>query len=61
MSTRGIEDVDIYEGNINGEIFNSFIVQSLVPLLQPFDGKSGTLHIAGSAKNITKPSKPTST
>jgi len=36
----GIEDVDIYEGNINGEIFTNFIARSLVPLLQPFDGKS---------------------
>ena len=40
MSTRGIEDVDIYEGSINGEIFSSFIARSLVPLLQPFDGKN---------------------
>ena len=40
MSTRGIEDVDIYEGNINGAIFTTFIARSLVPLLQPFDGKS---------------------
>jgi len=28
------------EGNINGEIFTNFIARSLVPLLQPFDGKS---------------------
>ena len=24
MSTRGMEDVDIHEGNINGEIFSGF-------------------------------------
>ena len=40
MSTRGIEDVDIYQGNINGDIFTRFIAQSLVPILQPFDGKN---------------------
>ena len=40
MSTRGMEDVDIHEGNINGEIFSGFAARSLVPLLQPFDGKN---------------------
>ena len=40
MSTKGIEDVDIYEGCINGEIFTNFIARSLVPILQPFDGKN---------------------
>ena len=39
-STRGIADVPIHEGNINGQIFSDFISQSLVPLLQPFDGKN---------------------
>lgn len=38
MSTRGIEDVAIYEGNINGETFSNFIDQNLVPILQPFNG-----------------------
>jgi len=40
MSSRGIEDVDIYDGCINGEIFTNFIARSLVPILQPFDGKN---------------------
>ena len=40
MSTRGMEDVNIHEGNINGEIFSGFAARSLVPLLQPFDGKN---------------------
>jgi len=40
MSNRGIEDVDIYEGSIDGAIFSTFIARSLVPLLQPFDGRS---------------------
>ena len=38
MSERGIEDVDIYDGNINGDTFGSFVDRSLVPILQPFDG-----------------------
>lgn len=38
MTTRGIEDVDTFEGSINGDIFCDFIVRSLVPLLKPFDG-----------------------
>ena len=40
MSTRGIEDVAIHEGNINGEIFSDFISQNLVPLLQPIDDEN---------------------
>ena len=32
--------MDIYEGNISGEIFTNFIASSLVPFWQPFDGKS---------------------
>ena len=40
MSTKGIEDVDIYDGCINGEIFTNFIARSLVPIVQPFDGKN---------------------
>ena len=38
MSTRGVEDVDTYEGNINGDIFCDFIERCLVPILQPFNG-----------------------
>ena len=40
MSTRGIEDVSIYEHNINGTIFANFVAKCLVPILQPFDGRS---------------------
>ena len=40
MSSRSIEDVDIYDGCINGEIFTNFIARSLVPILQPFVGKN---------------------
>ena len=38
MSMRGLEDFDIYEGNINGDIFCDFIERCLVPILQPFNG-----------------------
>ena len=38
MSTRGLEDVDTYEGNINGDIFCDFVERCLVPILQPFNG-----------------------
>ena len=40
MSSRGIEDVNIYDGCISGEIFTNFIARSLLPILQPFDGKN---------------------
>lgn len=35
-----MEDVDTYEGNVNGEIFCDFVKRCLVPLLNPFDGTS---------------------
>ena len=40
MSTRGIEDIDTYEGNINGDIFCDFVQRCLVPILQPFNGSN---------------------
>ena len=30
--------MDVYDGNINGDIFGNFIDRSLVPILQPFNG-----------------------
>ena len=38
MSTEGIEDVFIVEGNISGDVFVRFIRTSLLPILQPFNG-----------------------
>lgn len=38
MSQRGLEDVDTYEGTINGNTFCDFIERCLVPILQPFNG-----------------------
>ena len=38
MSQRGMEDVDTYEGTIDGDTFCDFIDRCLVPILQPFNG-----------------------
>lgn len=38
MSTRGIEDVYIHEGTVNGEVFEDFVFKTLLPILQPFNG-----------------------
>ena len=38
MSTRGVEDADVYEGHVNGDVFCDFVERCLVPILQPFDG-----------------------
>ena len=38
MSERGMEDVDIYEGTVNGDIFCEFVTRCLVPILLPFNG-----------------------
>ena len=38
MSTRGVEDVYIHEGTVNGEVFEDFVRTTLLPVLQPFNG-----------------------
>ena len=38
MSMCGIEDVYIYEGNANGEVFEHFVRTTLLPLLMPYNG-----------------------
>ena len=38
ISTEGVHDVYITEGNINGERFSHFIEKYLVPVLQEFNG-----------------------
>ena len=38
MSARGMEDVDTYEGSINGDTFCDFVERCLVPILQLFNG-----------------------
>ena len=34
MSTRGVEDADVYEGHVNGDVFCNFVERCLVPILQ---------------------------
>ena len=40
MSTRGIEDIDTFEGSINGDTFSDLINRCLVPLLHPLNGQN---------------------
>ena len=37
MSTEGVEDIYIYDGNVTGEIFLDFVRKCLLPLLMPFN------------------------
>ena len=38
LTTRGVEDSYIVEGNVNADVFLQFIERSLLPILPPFDG-----------------------
>ena len=38
MSTRGVEDVYLVEGSVSGETFLQFVQQSLLNIVQPFNG-----------------------
>ena len=38
MSTEGMEDVYIVEGNVTGDVFVKFVRNCLLPVLQPFNG-----------------------
>ena len=40
LSTRGIEDIEITEGTVNGDLFVHFVEHTLLPILQPFDGRN---------------------
>ena len=40
MSINGIEDVTIYEETVNSEVFSSYIEQTILSLLQPFNGSN---------------------
>ena len=40
LTTDGIEDVYIVEGNVNGEIFLGFIQRCLLNIIKPFDGSN---------------------
>ena len=37
ISVRGVQDVVLAEGSVNGEAFAKFVEDSLVPILQPFN------------------------
>ena len=38
MSMRGIEDAYIYEGSVNGDVFEHFVRTTLLPLLMSYNG-----------------------
>ena len=40
MTTEGIEDAYLVEGNVNSETFVQFIQRSLLNIIQPFDGSN---------------------
>ena len=40
LSLQGIHDVQLFEGTVNREKFADFIEQSVVPVLQPFNGSN---------------------
>ena len=40
MTTRGIEDVYLVEGNVNTEIFLQFVQRCLLNIIEPFDGNN---------------------
>ena len=40
LSTRGIEDVCLAEGSVDGNLFVHFVEHSLLSLLQPFNGSN---------------------
>ena len=40
MSTEGMEDVYIVEGNVTGEVFVKFVRNCLLPILQPSNSHS---------------------
>ena len=40
ISTRGVEDVYLAEGGVNGDTFCDFIKKCLLPVLMPFNGSN---------------------
>ena len=40
MTTGEIEDAYIVEGGVNGDVFETFVRRSLLPILQPFNGSN---------------------
>ena len=44
MSMEGILDVQLVEGSVNGDKFEEFVTETLIPILNPFDGTNDTFH-----------------
>ena len=42
MTTDGIEDVYLVENSVSGDIFCEYACNSLLPVLQPFNGSNNT-------------------
>lgn len=40
MSIKWNEDVTIYEENVDWQVFSSYLVQTILPILQPFNGSN---------------------
>ena len=40
MTTRGVEDAYLVDGNVNGKIFLDFVQRCLLDVIQPFDGNN---------------------
>ena len=40
LSSKGIEDIYITKGTVNGDVFLDFVQKQLIPILNPFDGAS---------------------
>lgn len=40
MTTRGIEDVYVCTGSVNGDVFEQFLCQCVLPIILPFDGNN---------------------
>lgn len=45
MTTDGIEDVYLVEGSVSGDIFCEYVRNSLLPVLQPFNGSNNKLNV----------------
>ena len=40
MFLEGMQDVQLVEGTVNGEKFEDFVINTLIPVLNPFDGNN---------------------
>ena len=40
MTTRGIEDVFVCSQSVDGEVFQQFLCQCVLPIILPFDGNN---------------------